>query len=63
MALAMALPDRVQRRPPLPREQRLAMIGMRARPEMLLPLARFVKYLASKGIVKFRPPLARGEGG
>ena len=63
MALAVVLPDRLQRRPHLPREQRLAMIGMKARPEVLPPLARFIKYLASKGLVEFGPPLARGERG
>ena len=64
MALAMALPDRLQRRPPLPREQRIAMIAMKARPEALPPLARFIKYLSSKGLVEFGPaPLARGKKG
>ena len=63
MALAMALPYRLQRRPPLPREQRLAMIGMKARTEMLPPLARFIRYLASKGLVEFGPPLPEGREG
>ena len=64
MALSVAeLPARVQRRTILPRDQRLAMIGMRARPEMLPPLARFIRFLASNGIVEFGPPLPAGEGG
>ena len=63
MALVQALPYRLQRRPTMPREQRLAMIAMKARPEMLPPLARFVKYLASKGLVEFGPPLASGRKG
>ena len=60
---AAMLPARVQYRTILPREQRLAMIGIKARPEMLPPLARFIRFLASNGIVVFGPPLARGEGG
>lgn len=63
MALVQALPYRLQRRPTMPREQRLAMIAMKARPEMLPPLARFVKYLASKGLVEFGPPLESGRKG
>ena len=64
MALSTAmLPARVQRRPRLTRDERLAMIGMRARPEMLPPLARFVKFLSSNGIVEFGPPLPAGEDG
>ena len=52
MTLSMAaLPDRLQRRPRLPRDRRLGMIGMRARPEMLPRLARFIKFLAANGIV------------
>ena len=47
----------------MPREQRLAMIGMKARPEVLPPLARFIKYLASKGLVEFGPPLPEGREG
>ena len=58
-----ALPDRLQRRPCLPRDRRLDMIGMRARPEMLPRLARFIKFLAANGIVEFGRPLPAGEGG
>ena len=39
------------------------MIGMRARPEMLPRLARFIKLLATNGIVEFGEPLPRGERG
>ena len=56
-------PARVQYRTRLPRAERLAMIGMKARPEMLPPLARFIRFLASNGIVKFGPPLPPGEEG
>ena len=64
MALSTAmLPARVQQRPRLPRAERLAMIGAKARPEMLPPLARFIRFLASNGVVKFGPPLPPGEGG
>ena len=64
MALSAAtFPARVQRRAPLPRAQRLATIGMKARPEMLPPLARFIRFLAASGIVEFGPPLPAGEKG
>ena len=64
MTLSMAtLPDRLQRRPRLSRDQRLDMIGMRARPEMLPRLARFIKFLAANGIVEFGRPLPAGEEG
>lgn len=64
MALSMAtLPDRLQRRPPLPRAERLDMIGMKARPEMLPRLARFIKFLAANGIVEFGRQLPAGEEG
>ena len=64
MALATAtFPPRVQQRTTLAREQRLDTIGMRIRPEMLPPLARFVKFLAANGIVGFGPPLPAGERG
>ncbi len=39
------------------------MIGRSARDEMLPPLARFIKYLASKGLMEFGPPLADGMEG
>ena len=53
MALSAAtFPARVQRRAPLPRAQRLATIGMKARPEMLPPLARFIRFSAANGIVE-----------
>ena len=64
MALSTAmLPARVQYRTRLSRSERLAMIGMKARPEMLPPLARFIRFLASNGIVRFGPPLPPGEEG
>ncbi len=64
MALSAAmLPARVQYRSRLSRSERLAMIGMKARPEMLPPLARFIRFLASNGIVRFGPPLPPGEEG
>ncbi len=39
------------------------MIGRSARDEMLPPLARFIKYLASRGLMEFGPPLAPGREG
>lgn len=65
MALAtMVFPARVQQRTTLTREQRLAMIGMRTRSEMLPPLTSFIKFLAANGIVEFgQRPLPAGEGG
>ena len=45
------------------RAERLDMIGMRARPEMLPRLARFIRFLATNGIVEFGEPLPRGERG
>ncbi len=64
MALSAAmLPARVQYRSRLSRSERLAMIGIKARPEMLPPLARFIRFLASNGIVTFGPPLPPGEEG
>ncbi len=39
------------------------MIGRSARAEMLPPLARFIKYLASRGLMEFGPPLAPGREG
>lgn len=63
MAPATVLPERVLRRPRLTRMQRFDMIGMRASPEKLPPLARFIKCLSASGLVEFGPPLADGEGG
>ncbi len=63
MALVVALPEGAIRRSRLTRMQRLNMIGMKARPEKLPPLARFIRYLAAGGLVEFGPPLAAGEGG
>ena len=64
MALAAALPERVcSRHSRLTRMQRFDMIGMRASPEKLPPLARFIRYLAARGLVEFGPPLAAGEDG
>ena len=60
---AVEFPPRVQQRSTLSRAERLDMIGMRARPEMLPPLARFVKFLASNGVVEFGAPLPAGEAG
>ena len=60
---AVEFPARVQQRTTLSRAERLDMIGMRARPEMLPPLARFVKFLASNGVVEFGAPLPAGERG
>ena len=60
---AVEFPPRVQQRTTLSRAERLDMIGMKARPEMLPPLARFVKFLASNGIVEFGAPLPAGERG
>ena len=60
---AVEFPPRVQQRTTLSRAERLDMIGMRARPEMLPPLARFVKFLASNGVVEFGAPLPAGERG
>ena len=63
MALAMALPDRLVNPPRRTREERLDMLGRRARAELLPPLARFIKYLSSRGLVEFGPPLAPGKEG
>ena len=63
MALAVALPERLVNPPQKSREERLDMIGRSARDEMLPPLARFIKYLASKGLMEFGPPLAPGREG
>ena len=56
-------PPRVQQRTTLSRAERLDMIGMKARPEMLPPLASFIKFLATNGVVEFGAPLPAGEGG
>ena len=63
MALAVALPERLVNPPRKSREERLDMIGRSARAELLPPLARFIKYLASKGLMEFGPPLADGMKG
>ena len=63
MALAVALPERLVNPPRKSREERLDMIGRSARDELLPPLARFIKYLASKGLMEFGPPLADGKEG
>ena len=63
MALAVALPERLVNPPRKSREERLDMLGRSARDEMLPPLARFIKYLASKGLMEFGPPLAPGREG
>ena len=63
MALAVALPERLVNPPRKSRAERLDMIGRSARDEMLPPLARFIKYLASKGLLEFGPPLAPGREG
>ena len=63
MALAVALPERLMNPPRKSREERLDMIGRSARDGMLPPLARFIKYLASKGLMEFGPPLAPGREG
>ena len=63
MALAVALPERLVNPPRKSREERLDMIGRSARAELLPPLARFIKYLASKGLIEFGPPLADGMEG
>ena len=60
---AVEFPPRVQQYTTLSRAERFDMIGMRARPEMLPPLARFVKFLASNGVVEFGAPLPAGEEG
>ena len=60
---AVEFPARVQQSTTLSRAERLDMIGMKARPEMLPPLARFIKFLAANGVVEFGPPLPAGEGG
>ena len=60
---AVEFPPRVQQSTTLSRAERLDMIGMRARPEMLPPLARFIKFLAASGVVEFGAPLPAGEGG
>ena len=39
------------------------MIGMKAGPEKLPLLARFIRYLEAGGLVEFGPPLAAGEEG
>ena len=63
MALAVALPERLVNPPRKSREERLDMIGRSARDEMLPPLARFIKYLAARGLMEFGPPLADGMKG
>ena len=63
MALAVALPERLVNPPRKSREERLDMIGRSARAELLPPLARFIKYLASRGLMEFGPPLAPGKEG
>lgn len=63
MAPVMVLPEGVLRRSRLTRMQRFDMIGMKAGPEKLPRMARFIKYLAARGLVKFGPPLADGEDG
>lgn len=63
MALAVMLPERALRRAQLTRMERFAMIGMKASPEKLPPLARFIRYLEAGGLVEFGPPLAAGEEG
>ena len=60
---AVEFPPRVQQSTTLSRAERLDMIGMRARPEMLPPLARFVRFLAANGVVEFGAPLPAGERG
>ena len=59
---AAMLPARVLSRTNLPRGQRLAVIGTRARAETLPPLARLTRFLSSNGIAEFGPPLAHGGG-
>ena len=63
MALAVTLPERLVNPPRKSREERLDMLGRSARAEMLPPLARFIKYLASRGLIEFGPPLAPGRDG
>ena len=60
---AVEFPPRVQQRSTLSRAERLDMIGMKARPEMLPPLASFIKFLATNGVVEFGAPLPAGERG
>lgn len=61
MSLVAALPDGALRRSRLTRMQRFDMIGMRASPEKLPPLARFIRYLVARGLVEFGPPIADVE--
>ena len=63
MALAVTLPERLVNPPRKSREERLDMLGRSARAEMLPPLARFIRYLSSKGLIEFGPPLAPGKEG
>ena len=63
MALAISLPERLVNPPRKSREERLDMIGRSARAEMLPPLARFIRYLSSRGLIEFGPPLAPGKEG
>ena len=60
---AVEFPPRVQQSTTLSRAERLDMIGMRARPEMLPPLASFIKFLATNGVVEFGAPLPAGAAG
>ena len=60
---AVEFPPRVQQYTTLSRAERFDMIGMRAHPGMLPPLARFVRFLAANGVVEFGAPLPAGERG
>ena len=60
---AVEFPPRVQQYTTLSRAERFDMIGMRARPGMLPPLARFVRFLAANRVVEFGAPLPAGERG
>ena len=62
MTLTVSPPKRLLN-PPKSREERLDMVGRSARAEMLPPLARFIRYLSSKGLIEFGPPLAPGKEG
>lgn len=59
----MALPERLVNPPRRTHEERLDSVGRRARAELLPPLARFIKYLSSRGLIEFGPPLAPGREG
>ena len=63
MALAVSPPERLVSPPRKSREERLDMLGRSARAELLPPLARFIRYLSSKGLIEFGPPLAPGKEG